>query len=104
MQINMTVNGNEVTNDIEPRVLLVHYVREVLGLTGTHWGCDTSNCGTCVVLMDGQPVNPVPSSRPWPLATTSERSRDWPREERSIPSNKVSWRNTGSNAASAPPA
>jgi carbon-monoxide dehydrogenase small subunit len=56
MQINMTVNGNDVTSEIEPRVLLVHYIREVLGLTGTHWGCDTSNCGTCVVLMDGQPV------------------------------------------------
>lgn len=56
MQISMTVNGNDVTSDIEPRVLLVHYIREVLGLTGTHWGCDTSNCGTCVVLLDGQPV------------------------------------------------
>jgi len=56
MQISMTVNGSDVTSDIEPRVLLVHYIREVLGLTGTHWGCDTSNCGTCVVLMDGQPV------------------------------------------------
>jgi carbon-monoxide dehydrogenase small subunit len=56
MQISMTVNGADVTSEIEPRVLLVHYIREVLGLTGTHWGCDTSNCGTCVVLMDGQPV------------------------------------------------
>ena len=56
MQISMTVNGSDVTSEIEPRVLLVHYIREVLGLTGTHWGCDTSNCGTCVVLMDGQPV------------------------------------------------
>ncbi|MGW6173861.1 (2Fe-2S)-binding protein [Arthrobacter sp. NPDC055138] len=56
MQISMSVNGNEVTRDIEPRVLLVHFIREELGLTGTHWGCDTSNCGTCVVLMDGQPV------------------------------------------------
>ena len=56
MQISMTVNGNDVTSEIEPRVLLVHYIREVLGLTGTHWGCDTSNCGTCVVLMDGQPL------------------------------------------------
>ena len=56
MQISMTVNGTDVTSEIEPRVLLVHYIREVLGLTGTHWGCDTSNCGTCVVLMDGQPV------------------------------------------------
>ena len=56
MQISMTVNGDEVTRDIEPRVLLVHFIRDDLGLTGTHWGCDTSNCGTCVVLMDGEPV------------------------------------------------
>jgi len=56
MQVTMTVNGNEVTREVEPRVLLVHHIREELGLTGTHWGCDTSNCGTCVVLMDGEPV------------------------------------------------
>jgi carbon-monoxide dehydrogenase small subunit len=56
MQVTMTVNGNEVTRDVEPRLLLVHYLRETLGLTGTHWGCDTSNCGTCVVLVDGEPV------------------------------------------------
>ncbi|GAB3044996.1 (2Fe-2S)-binding protein [Parafrigoribacterium mesophilum] len=56
MQISMTVNGEQITREIEPRVLLVHFIRENLGLTGTHWGCDTSNCGTCVVLMDGQPV------------------------------------------------
>jgi len=52
----MTVNGTEVTRDVEPRLLLVHFLRETLGLTGTHWGCDTSNCGTCVVLVDGVPV------------------------------------------------
>src|ERR1700712_3139129 len=56
MQMTMTVNGDEVTREAEPRVLLVHFLREILLLTGTHWGCDTSNCGTCVVLMDGQPV------------------------------------------------
>jgi aerobic carbon-monoxide dehydrogenase small subunit len=56
MQISMTVNSQDVHNEVEPRVLLVHYLREVLGLTGTHWGCDTSNCGACVVLMDEQPV------------------------------------------------
>ncbi|SFE57301.1 (2Fe-2S)-binding protein [Blastococcus tunisiensis] len=56
MQVTMTVNGTEVTRDVEPRILLVHYLRESLGLTGTHWGCDTSNCGTCVVLVDGEPV------------------------------------------------
>ena len=52
----MTVNGAEVTEDVEPRLLLVHFLRDTLDLTGTHWGCDTSNCGTCVVLMDGEPV------------------------------------------------
>jgi aerobic carbon-monoxide dehydrogenase small subunit len=56
MQVTMTVNGSEVTQEIEPRLLLVHFLRDTLGLTGTHWGCDTSNCGTCVVLMDGEPV------------------------------------------------
>jgi len=52
----MTVNDVEVTREIEGRLLLVHFLRDHLALTGTHWGCDTSNCGTCVVLMDGQPV------------------------------------------------
>jgi aerobic carbon-monoxide dehydrogenase small subunit len=56
MQVTLTVNGDEVTRDVEPRLLLVHFLRDTLGLTGTHWGCDTSNCGTCVVLMDGEPV------------------------------------------------
>ena len=56
MQITMTVNGTEVTGEAEPRTLLVHFVRDTLRLTGTHWGCDTSNCGTCVLLMDGEPV------------------------------------------------
>jgi aerobic carbon-monoxide dehydrogenase small subunit len=56
VQVTMAVNGEEVTHDVEPRLLLVHFLRDVLGLTGTHWGCDTSNCGTCVVWMDGEPV------------------------------------------------
>src|SRR3954449_2017997 len=56
MQVTMTVNGERVERDVEPRLLLVHFLRDVLDVTGTHWGCDTSNCGACVVLMDGQPV------------------------------------------------
>ena len=56
MNISMTVNGEEVSREAEPRQLLVHFIRETLGLKGTHWGCDTSNCGACVVLMDGQPL------------------------------------------------
>ena len=56
MQITVAVNGSERTADIEPRLLLVHFLRETLGLTGTHIGCDTSNCGACTVLLDGVPV------------------------------------------------
>jgi carbon-monoxide dehydrogenase small subunit len=56
IQVAMTVNGEEVSREIEPRLLLVHFLRDHLGLTGTHWGCDTSNCGMCVVTMDGVPV------------------------------------------------
>ena len=56
MQVSMKVNGDEVSGEIEGRLLLVHYLRDHLGLTGTHWGCDTSNCGTCVVWMDNEPV------------------------------------------------
>jgi len=56
MQITVTVNGTSYTRDVEPRLLLVHFLRDELGLTGTHWGCDTSNCGVCVVLLDGLPA------------------------------------------------
>jgi carbon-monoxide dehydrogenase small subunit len=54
--ITVTVNGKSYTNDVEPRTLLVHYLREHLNLTGTHIGCDTSQCGACVVLVDGVSV------------------------------------------------
>jgi aerobic carbon-monoxide dehydrogenase small subunit len=56
MQVNINVNGTEVKSDIEARLLLVHFVREVAQQTGTHWGCDTSNCGACVVWLDDVPV------------------------------------------------
>jgi carbon-monoxide dehydrogenase small subunit len=56
MQVTITVNGQQHTRDIEPRVLLVHFLRDELRLTGTHWGCDTSNCGVCTVQVDGIPV------------------------------------------------
>jgi len=52
----MRVNGEMVTREIEGRLLLVHFLRDHLGLTGTHWGCDTSNCGACAVWLDGEPV------------------------------------------------
>jgi len=52
--VSMTVNGKAASADVEPRTLLVHYLREHLGLTGTHVGCDTSQCGACVVHVDGK--------------------------------------------------
>ena len=51
--ISVTVNGTQRQSQVEPRMLLVHYLRDVLGLTGTHIGCDTSQCGACTILMDG---------------------------------------------------
>ena len=56
MKVTITVNGATHTDEVEPRTLLVHYVRETLRLTGTNVGCDTSQCGACTVLMDGQAV------------------------------------------------
>ncbi|MDP1862048.1 MAG: (2Fe-2S)-binding protein [Gemmatimonadaceae bacterium] len=55
-EINVTVNGRAYTRDVEPRTLLVHLLRDTLGLTGTHVGCDTSQCGACTVLMNGRGV------------------------------------------------
>jgi aerobic carbon-monoxide dehydrogenase small subunit len=54
--IRVTINGVEKSSDVEPRLLLVHYLRDTLGLTGTHVGCDTGQCGACTVLMDGEAV------------------------------------------------
>jgi aerobic carbon-monoxide dehydrogenase small subunit len=56
VQVSVRVNGEAHTADVEPRLLLVDFVRDVLRLTGTHLGCDTSSCGACTVLLDGTPV------------------------------------------------
>ena len=56
VQISLTVDGEQRTDDVEPRLLLVHYLRERVGKVGTPVGCDTSNCGACTVLLDGQSV------------------------------------------------
>ncbi len=55
-QVSVTVNGTTYTDEVEPRLLLVHYLRDVLNLTGTHVGCDTSQCGACTILMNGDAV------------------------------------------------
>jgi carbon-monoxide dehydrogenase small subunit len=56
MPIQMTINGVKHQAEVEPRLLLVHFIREVVGLTGTHIGCDTTNCGACAVILNGRAV------------------------------------------------
>ena len=56
MQVSVNINGVEHSRDVEPRTLLVHFIRDDLQMRGTHWGCDTSNCGACTVWVDGAPV------------------------------------------------
>jgi carbon-monoxide dehydrogenase small subunit len=55
-RINLQVNGEQIAADVEARILLVHLLREDLGLTGAHVGCDTTSCGACTILLDGRPV------------------------------------------------
>ena len=56
LRISLTVNGASQSHDVEPRLLLVHYLRDVVGLTGTNVGCDTSSCGACTIHVDGESV------------------------------------------------
>ena len=103
MQVTMTVNGTEVTRDVEPRLLLVHFLRETLGLTGTHWGCDTSNCGTCVVLMDGEPVKSCTALAAMTDGHEVRTVEGLADGGTSTPCSRASWRSTACSAASAPP-
>jgi carbon-monoxide dehydrogenase small subunit len=56
VEVTVTINGATHTDDVEPRVLLADHIRRVIGLTGTHIGCDTTSCGACAVLLDGRPI------------------------------------------------
>ena len=55
-RISLTINGKPYADDVEPRLLLIHYLREVIGLTGPHIGCETSTCGACTVMLDGKAI------------------------------------------------
>ena len=102
-RISLKVNGAEQHHEVEPRLLLVHYLREVLGLTGTHVGCDTSQCGACTVLLDGKTVKACTL-----LAVQADGSEvttiegTGPRTASCTRSRKRSGRSTGCSAASAP--
>ena len=104
MQITVTVNGIDYTREVEPRLLLIHFLRDELGLTGSHWGCDTSNCGACVVWLDETPVKSctmlaaMADGRRVLTVEGLERTASSTRSSRASPSA------TGCSAGSAPPA
>ena len=105
-KISLIVNGNPVNANVDPRTLLVQLLRENLRLTGTHVGCDTSQCGACVVHLDGKAVKSCTT-----LAVMADGhevqapSRDWrPTARRCIRCRKPSASITACSAASAPPA
>ena len=104
MHVTMNVNGEDQSpSEIEGRLLLVHFIRDHLGLTGTHWGCDTSNCGTCVVL-DGRRTREdrAPCWPPWPTATEVRTVEDLESTVCSTRSSRASCRITACSAGSAP--
>ena len=85
MQITVTVNGAVFTREVEPRLLLIHFLRDELGLTGSHWGCDTSNCGACVVWLDGLPVKSCTVLAAMADGHGCARWRAWPADGRLDP-------------------
>ena len=103
MDVTMNVNGEEVTRDVEPRLLLVHFLRDELHLTGTHWGCDTSNCGACTVWIDGTPVKSCTTLAVMTGGHDVRTVEDLDHgTARSIRSRRASCRSTACSAASAP--
>ena len=96
--MKVKVNDVMLEAEVEPRLLLVHFIRETLGLTGTHWGCDTSNCGACTVLLDGEPVKSCTMFAVRPTAARSRRSRGCGAAQLSPPSGRLSRESTGCSA------
>src|SRR4051794_13226467 len=99
-KVSMTVNGKAVTADAEPRTLLVQYLREGLRLTGTHVGCDTSQCGACVVHLDGKAVKACTMFAWEAEARASSQSRASPTTARCTRCRKPSATITACSAAS----
>jgi carbon-monoxide dehydrogenase small subunit len=94
--VKLTINGQAYAADIEPRLLLVHFIREVANLTGTHIGCDTTSCGACTVQIDG-----VPAKSCTLFAVQVEGSEIRTVEVSSTPSRRASTRSMASSAATA---
>ena len=100
-RVELKINGNAVSADVEDRTLLVHFLREHLRLTGTHVGCDTSQCGACVVHVDGRAVKSCTMLAARPMAPTSLPSRASPRATNCIPCRPRSAKITACSAATA---
>ena len=98
-QVSITVNGKVRKANVEPRMLLVHFLREQLRLTGTHIGCDTSQCGACTVLVDGRSVKSCTMFAVQADGSTSRQSKDSRRMGNCIPCRKASGKNTAFSAA-----
>src|SRR5260370_23252563 len=92
--ITVTVNGQQHHSQVEPRMLLVHYLRDVLDLTGTHIGCDTSQCGACTVLLNGDSVKACTVLAVPADCSGVTRMWDWPRRATSIPTPEAYWETT----------
>ena len=100
-RIKFTVNGDKKIAEVEPRLLLSHLIRHGLGLTGTHMGCDTTNCGACTVLVDGVAVKSCTMLAVQADGTRSAPSRGWPRTASCIRCRRASRKSTACSAASA---
>ena len=101
VNVSMTVNGRPVSADVDPRTLLVQFLRDNLRLTGTHVGCDTSQCGACVVHVDGEAIKSCTALAVSRTVRRSRRSRGLPRAASFIRCSRPSRTITGFNAASA---
>ena len=102
--IRVTVNGEEQQSSVEPRMLLVHYLRDVLNLTGTHVGCDTGQCGACTVLLNGQPVKSCMVLAVQADGAQVQTVEGLARNGEYHPIQTAFWESTDCNAASARPA
>ena len=100
-RISVTVDGASYSDDVEPRMLLVHYLRERLGKTGTVVGCDTSNCGACTVHLDGRSVKSCNVLAVQADGPTSPPSRAWRRTASCTRCRRPSTSATPSSAATA---
>jgi hypothetical protein len=102
MNITLTINGKPYSHDVEPRLLLIHYLREIAGLTGPHIGCETSLCGACTVELNGKAVKSCSMFAVQADGAKITTIEGWPWTARNItPCRKPSGTSTGCNAASA---